>query len=75
MDEVAFLEVLGEGCARVLDSGTWQDWRVLAGRLQRRPRQAGHELVRAHVRQEAVGADGIAGDASDDAAVGPVLPA
>ena len=56
------LKVLDKGGAGVLHLLAGQNRRVLAGGLQRRTRQAREELVRAHVRQEAVGADRIAGD-------------
>ena len=75
MHEAALLEVLDQGGARVLHLLARQDRRVLARALQCAARQARQEVITAHIRQEVVGADDIAGDARDNAAVGAVLAA
>lgn len=45
--------------------------RILASRLERRSGQARQKIFRPHIGQEVVGADRVAGDARNDATVGP----
>ena len=72
MHEAPVREMLDKFGARVLHPRSWQHGRILAGRLERCSGQARQEILRAHIGQEAVGADRIASDARNDATVRPV---
>jgi hypothetical protein len=75
MHEVSVVKMLDEGSTGVLDLLARQHRRVLARSLPA-PDATGTTGTRpCPYWQEAVGADRLAGDPSDDAAVGPVLPA
>nr|BAB16213.1 hypothetical protein [Rhizobium rhizogenes] len=69
MDEVPLLEVFDECCARLTDLWTRENRRILAGRLKCLPRQAKQEILRAHIREIAIRADGLAGDTRNNTAV------
>ena len=71
MDEAVLSEMRDQCRPRVLDALARQDRRVLAGCFERRTRQARQEFLRAHIGEEAISADGIAGNARDDPALGP----